>query len=468
MPNTNAMTDKGAGLDPVPVPSEIVPKRERTPPDLKLAKENMAWATSTVLNASGFGFYGYILQGMPTRFTTGLPTAGVAFDPRTKQFNLYVNPYFWNESLDKLQRVAVLIHEMLHVTHKHVYYNLKGHQEKDRLNIAMDMVINQQILHMPKEAIFVENFKDKTGKLFPKNQTVEVYYDLLENDAQVFQRSQNGQGEGEGKDKQETSGQGIPGDVEHNGQRGKWKRLGDLKKELGWDQHEWGLDSQDNQSLKEKLEGLQDLFKRAEHKASFDHSIDKNAFEDFLKEIKSRIQKLDARGILLNALRKSMPSKFVKKSWWRESSRYGDDAPGSLRAPMPKIAVLVDTSGSMSIEEINEFFAVTNQFMTVGIDKAFLGLFHTDMYYDTIVKKNFQLAKTNIRDKVQGGGTELTTAFEWAKKKNPDMIIVLTDGYWSMPNINVKKLPECCFVISKQGTTDHPMKGSGRTVKYDP
>ena len=426
------------------------------------AKSSLEWAITFLLTDSKHGFYGHILQSMPVTFTNRVPTAGIAFDSRLKQFNLYINDAFWL-SLSKVETVAVLLHEIMHITHKHVYYDLLNHPEKDRLNIAMDLVINQRIRGLPKQCMFVENFKDKTGKPFPKDSITEIYYDLLEQDAEMFRAQSDGKDGGpEGEENQDgNGGKGKPGT--HNGEKGAWHRLGDMTKKPQFDAHDWDLDSQDNSQLKEKLEGIRDLLKRAQTKVSHGHDLSPE-IQDLLEQIKRKIQALDAKAILLSTLKKSMPSKYVKKSWWRDSNRYGDDAPGNLRAPMPKIYVMVDTSGSISIDEANEFLAVTNQFLTVGVDKCTIGLFHTECYHEESVKKNFKLRPEVFKS----GGTELTDAFKKAIKKAPDLIIVLTDGHWGMPEINTRKMPEVCFVISKGGSTAHPMKNIGRTVQYSP
>src|ERR1700690_3195786 len=67
-------------------------------------------------------FLSCVLQSMNTLFVNYLPTAGVNFDTKSKLFQLRVNPEFFRNTLpNDDQRVAVMIHEIYHILHKHVF-----------------------------------------------------------------------------------------------------------------------------------------------------------------------------------------------------------------------------------------------------------------------------------------------------------------------------------------------------------
>lgn len=232
----------------------------------------------------------------------------------------------------------------------------------------------------------------------------------------------------------------------------------------GFDSHDWDLEDQGPTEQREKMQAVKDMAQRAMQKCSHDHSEVPGFMKELLEKISQQIKALDAKSILLNTLKKSSPSTDISKTWRRPSRRFGVIAPGSQRSKMPKFEVLIDTSGSISIEEANEFLAVANQFLLTGVESCHINLFHTELYHKEKVKKNFKIEA----DKFQSGGTDLTSSFKDMIKRKPDLVIILTDGYWSAPNVDYSKMPEIVFVISKGGTEDHPLKATGRTVRYAP
>jgi predicted metal-dependent peptidase len=390
----------------------------------------------TQMRAGKLAFVGATLQSLECGFSSRVPTAGVRFNSEAKTFGLLINPEFFLEKLNLDERIAVLTHEIYHILHKHVYYMPEKRQDQLKTNVAMDLVINQLIENLPEGAMLIENFRDKDKKPFPKNRQFEVYYDLL-NDAETRKNSSS-----------------------------EWEKLEDAfqgREGSPFDSHEFDLGDQDESALKDKLQAVKDLFKRSLDKVSNDHSLVPGGVNELLEAITAQLKKLDTKAILLAALKASSPASIRKRTWKRQSRRWGDMAPGSKMGEMPKFYVLLDTSGSISVKEANEFFRVTNDFLTVGVDKTTIGFFHTELYHEERVKRNFNLEP--IRHKIQGGGTDLTDAFKKLKLKKNDMVIVLTDGYFPMPEVDLRGFPELVFVISANGTLDHPLKHIGKTVK---
>ena len=419
---------------------------------------------------NGIPFIGTILQCMNISYSSFLPTAGVAFDAKSKTFKMYINPNFFCQVLSADERVAVLTHEIYHITNKHVFFScLQDPKDADnpsifkinkqRMNIAMDLVINQTIKNLPKMGMFIEHFKDEKGKAFPKNSTTEMYYKLLTDDATMTKDLS-----GEGKD---GDGNPIPGQGEPDGRWTKNKdgthsiKVKDMIKEDEFDSHDgWGDGDE-----KDKLEAMRDLIKRAKQKNSTGYDLSQG-IRDLLEECEGAIRKLDYKAILLSALKRSMPSKDVTNTWRRPSRRYGDIAPGKKLGTQPKIEVFMDTSGSISVEEANQFLNITNNFMINGASKCTLNYFHSNLYHTEKVKKN---QKVDV-SKIQSGGTDLTEVFKRIIKNKADLNIILTDGYFGevdIPAGQLKNLSKIVFVINKQGTDQHPLKKFGKTYRYE-
>ena len=101
----------------------------------------------------------------------------------------------------------------------------------------------------------------------------------------------------------------------------------------------------------------------------------------------------------------------------------------------PRIVVITDTSGSMSIRRMQQCAAEVG-----GISKA-VGAFVMHMQWDTICHL---VEKTSgIRRKDYGyygrGGTDMGAAIDEAAKQRCDIIIVLTDGYTPWTKIKPKQ-----------------------------
>lgn len=156
-------------------------------------------------------FYGSILQVMDIMYSYMIPTAGVCFSADERKYQLFINPNFFCKSLNAKQRVAVLVHEIMHITNKHLirvpFFKVSNHK-RQLLNVAGDMSINQQIKDLPAgcpecppieeqqkgatcqnklccgHAIDVKDWfevdaKTKKKTPWPTVQNMEKYYELL-------------------------------------------------------------------------------------------------------------------------------------------------------------------------------------------------------------------------------------------------------------------------------------------------
>lgn len=407
-------------------------------------------------------FLSCVFQSMNTFFIPNLPgVAGVSFDKKLKLFKLVIDPQKFAALKNDKERVAILIHEVYHILHKHVFIpeEVIIARNRMRMNIALDLAINQHIKNLPDFACTLDKFRDKNKKVFSPNLTWEEYYELL--DMAEIDKNKCGQsGEGEGEESQDGEGsgegQGGKGQSKGNGKGEDWQPVNFEQQQM--DQHEWT-----DADTKERLEATRDLIKRSIQKSSFTYSKIPDFVQDCLENIESQIKKLNYKELLLRALKNSLPSKDTVKTWKRPSRRYGELAKGNISGKMPKLAVFIDTSGSISHEEANEFLKITNNFMTTGVSKAVLHMFHTSIYFREDIKKNFKVEPT----KFQSGGTDLQEAMDVIAKQKPDLAIILTDGYYSRPNLKKTMSDAIVFIISKGGDLNHPMKKIGVTVSME-
>lgn len=122
-------------------------------------RDTLASASKTLMLKEPF--YGLLLMSLNKIWSERVPTAGVGI--HGIQHQLMINPEFW-ESLEKMWKVGILKHELLHIAFFHVTgdYGRERFPHREILNIAMDLEINQYIPRdwLPEDGCFVENFKE--------------------------------------------------------------------------------------------------------------------------------------------------------------------------------------------------------------------------------------------------------------------------------------------------------------------
>jgi len=120
-------------------------------------------------------FYGFFLIGLNKKIRKDLPTAGVSKNGIGVQ--LSVNPDFYMQLTDN-QRIGILKHELLHISFGHLVMR-DMYPDHKLFNIAADVEINQYINKdfLPEGALYPETFPDLN---LPKKAGTKVYYDLLQ------------------------------------------------------------------------------------------------------------------------------------------------------------------------------------------------------------------------------------------------------------------------------------------------
>jgi predicted metal-dependent peptidase len=377
-------------------------------------------------------WYGSVLQCLRIIPTKDIPTACVQFDKNLKTIKMMYN-YEWFDKIPDSEIRGVLIHEIEHVLSKHLVYGslAKYAQSRQRLNIAMDLVINQKItniqgldISLPKEGCFVENFKDKSGAAFPLNQAFETYYDLL-----IDSTHDNPNGD--------------------KGENGEGART--------MDAHDWEAYEE-----KDIIQATSDLLKRANNLHEKSHNSKSKELSDYLDELHKYYTNINYKEIFANALRNALDGLEIDKTWSKPSRRYGCLAKGNKFKPEPSVEVYGDTSGSIGYEELMQQFSIISEVFKYGVSKINLNLFHTNVYYTKPFKKNDPIQ----RDKLESGGTCLEDVLDKISKSDNNLAIIITDGYYDRPNVPKNIHKPVFFLIRDDNNIEHPLKDVGRTLKY--
>jgi predicted metal-dependent peptidase len=102
----------------------------------------------------------------------------------------------------------------------------------------------------------------------------------------------------------------------------------------------------------------------------------------------------------------------------------------SLRQPVPRVAIVVDTSGSMSDRRLAVALAeVSGVLRAVGIGGNRVTVLSCDAAVHT-VREVYSASQVRLAG---GGGTDMRVGVDAALKARPHIIIVLTDGYTPWP-----------------------------------
>lgn len=139
--------------------------------------------------------------------------------------------------------------------------------------------------------------------------------------------------------------------------------------------------------------------------------------------------KIDYRKVLKN-FRASILSEKKHLTRFKPSRRFGFEYMGSKREFTTKLLLAIDTSGSISNQNLKNFYGVINKFFKYGIESIDVLNFDCELQGEPVSFKKRQTSFT-----ISGrGGTDFQPVFDYAKDHPEyDGVIILTDGYADHP-----------------------------------
>jgi predicted metal-dependent peptidase len=320
---------------------------------------------NTILNLmSNKPFLGHIIQQMKRVLTDTVPIAAISV---TTQINLYVNPRVF-AALTLIERTAVLEHEIGHLLHEHIQ---RGQELADTgivdddtrhkvYNQAADFAINSNLPHLPKfmtlatgertPLCHVENFPEWE---LEKGLTAEYYF----------------------------------------------KKIPRENEEKHTDHKKWAESTKDITALQEKIKSA---VNRAASQAGtvpkeYVHLVDN--LNHGHREWQNELQKFAARVLQSDSI-------TTRK---RINRRYGIIYPGTRTDTKLHLACVVDTSGSMSKEALEQIASELHH-----ISKS--GVMITVIEADCIVQNVGVFNKKTFKGFKGRGGTAYTPAIAYAQE----------------------------------------------------
>ena len=370
-------------------------------------------------------FFGHLLGGVVRSVTDSTPTAAVALTKDS--IELRVNPTFFVKTIRrKNERVAIIKHEALHLVFKHLF-RWKSHHNPRLYNIAADLVVNQ-LVHpwpLPEGAIILAMFPDMGIK---PNQTVDWYYKKLMN-----LQSQRGR-------------KSAPKSAD---------ALGELMDGTRHSDHQFWADSHSNSSSDKTGESTRRALE-SELERQIIQARDRGgarswgllpgavqaAISTMIEQRKPAIDWRRSLRLFSNSSRRTR----IRATGSRESKRFGT-FPGIKIKSFQRMAVAVDTSGSVPDSDLSRFFSEIHGMWRQGAEIVVIEC-------DATVQKVWDY-KGHFPDRVAGrGGTVFDPVFRYLREQRMarfDGCIYLTDGEAAPPSIK----PPCklLWVVTSDGMT---------------
>lgn len=364
-----------------------------------------------------YPLFGTVFLYLNKRESYSLPTMAVGVTRRV-DLALYYNPDFVNK-LGYEELKAVLIHESMHVLLHHIsraaHYNfsMKG------FNIAADMAINCNIQNLPDGAIYPSTFQ------LPNNEAAEWYYRSIKREA-------------------EKNGKSIE------------EMMGEAGADLVDDHSMWGECEDD--VVKEKIKGIASKAIAEQEKNGWGNIpgdvVQKvlaanRSIVNWKKEVRYFINKLVYHG------QRSTRSRINRREQTLASNRTGHLKdiylhPGKKKQYTSRLLVAIDTSGSVTDKELEEFVTEVNG-MIDHVQCEYI-CFDTKMYGPP---KPFSKKAKDLE--IEGrGGTNFYPVCEFIDEEKYDGLIIMTDGFAPFPP---KPRARVMWCLTKSGESVDPPFG---------
>ncbi len=368
------------------------------------------------------------------------------------------------EKLTVEETAASIMHELLHWLRDHAKRCRAINAHPRVWNFAADAEINDDFvarkLKLPKDCVFAKQFQGADGKPMADGNIAEVYYNSIRQQAQQLkQPGQKGQGpgqpgdgegeadgDGDGSGDQPGTGQGWCGGVAGRPHPKEPKGSGDGKDgKDGKDKDGKGGGGEGDGDGDGRTEAEAGRIRKAVAEAAVKHAQTKGRGTvpaGFLAWAEAEIAppKIDWRSKLAKVVKAAFAYRpgAITTSWVKFGRKqagigFGPGKPMTpiWRSPVPRVTVVIDTSGSMgsgegtplwiAASEVSGILKATNSAVTiVACDASVHAIKECRTWQEAV--KNFK----------GGGGTDMRPAFQAImEKKNclpPEVVICITDG----------------------------------------
>ena len=374
-------------------------------------------------------FYGYFLFQMSRdiKFDISSPTA-VNF--KGSKYVIYFNPIIFL-TLTMKQMESTIKHEILHILSMHLIRakEIKVGHGTLAINMAMDIVVNTYLDHLPPYATTLEWVNlNYSLKLLPF-EPFEYYVEKLQTAIDLLEVDEDATEDDSSIDEK------IATDYNPENTHDIWEDSSDI----------------DEKTLKEFTEKCIDVSQKGNIP---------NYLESMIALLKNNKGELPWNLYLKRLM--GVVESNQKKTTTRRNRRQPDrlDLRGQLRSHKAKIVVALDISGSISDEEFNQAI------------KEVLGIVKNYNHEITIIECDSEIRRVykiksikDIKDRMNiRGGTKFSPVFEYANHNKVNLLVYFTDGKGEEQLLSQPKGYKTLWVISGRGDK-LSLKESYGTVK---
>ena len=349
-------------------------------------------------------FYGLFLMSIDKRFDDKIPTACVC--RKGINVELLINKKFW-DSLSDLAELAILEHETLHIVNHHLTMQ-SDFSNKKHFNVASDVEINSYIENLPPDALTADKYQ------LPPMLGTKFYYENIPED----------------KDDDPTL-----------------------------DQHDWndfqGLSDAEKQLINNQIDHISK--QSAEQVQKMQGHIP-SCLKEYIDELFKKKKRVFDWKAYFRRLIGTVQDIQLKKTRKKESIRF-PDASGLKHRRKSSICVIVDTSGSVSNKELQDFFSEIYYVWSAGAEV-------------TIIENDAAIGRIYKYDgkwdgSITGrGGTVFDQAVSYYNEHRRDfnLVIFFTDGY---ANVDLPIMGESVWVITSDGDRNNNYPGKTIFIPKD-
>lgn len=391
--------------------------------DLKALETKLAAARTRLILEKPF--LGALVMHLPLKASDAQWCKTTATDAR----NFYFNPaYIARLTLEQTQ--FVLAHEAMHCALSH--FARRNHRQKHRWDVACDyavnMILDQERMQPPENALMSASYRGLTAEEIypllhedPPEETQDTH--LFDNsssegsEGSPEEQEQDGRGQENESDSEERNEAGSPETSEGGEGESRQASEGDRPPPPPADPDK--LDEQWKGRLAAAAQAARQAGKLSQSLMRF--------IDDLLAP------QLPWRAVLARYMMNAARDDY---SFQRPSRREGEALMPRLGSQGVNVAVALDTSGSVTREELQEFLSEIDALKAQV--RAEITLHACDDKLDPAGPwKYAQWEAIVLPEQVSGGGgTDFRPVFDWLRQENfaPDLLVYFTDAEGRFPD----------------------------------
>lgn len=366
-------------------------------------------------------FYGYFLFQMlrEIRFDISSPTA-VNF--KGAKYVIYFNPLIFLQ-LNIKQMATSIKHEILHVVSMHLKRaeHLKEKYSTLAINMAMDIVVNKYLDHLPPYATTIHSVNLHYGLELEPYKTFEYYLDKIQIALDLLEEDDEGE-EDDSRQADNDANQLFKREYDPEKTHAIWEETDEIDEKT--------LTAFTKKQVLAAQKGEVPAY-LGSIIAGLENSQGELPWQFYLNQLMGRLE--------------SQKKKTMTRRNRRQPERL--DLRGHLRAHRVEIAIAIDISGSISQEEFKQ--AMKEVFQIVKRYKHAVTVIECDQEIRRIYE--VQSIK-DLQDRFASqGGTLFNPVFSYINKKKVDLLIYFTDGKGERQLKSIPRGYKVLWVLSGRG-----------------